>query len=60
MRDANVRAWLLRPMTTMDALCDALDPIGASGARLLVHLAHRIAEGDSHAALATLCVGAST
>ena len=32
-------------------------PIGASGARLLVHLAHRIARGKLRKALATLCVG---
>lgn len=32
-------------------------PIGASGARLLVHLAHRIAQGDVRHALASLCVG---
>lgn len=32
-------------------------PIGASGARLLVHLAHRIARGEIGKALATLCVG---
>ena len=32
-------------------------PIGASGARLIAHLAHRIARGESRLALATLCVG---
>lgn len=32
-------------------------PIGASGARLLVHLAHRIARGCTKRALATLCAG---
>jgi len=32
-------------------------PIGTSGARLLVHLAHRIREGRSRRALAALCVG---
>ena len=32
-------------------------PIGASGARLVVHLAHRIARGECRKALATLCVG---
>lgn len=32
-------------------------PIGASGARLLVHLAHRVSRGETHAALATLCAG---
>ncbi len=32
-------------------------PIGASGARLLVHLAHRLASGTSKLALASLCVG---
>ncbi|MCX5662747.1 MAG: acetyl-CoA C-acyltransferase [Planctomycetota bacterium] len=32
-------------------------PIGASGARLAVHLAHRIARGESKRSLATLCVG---
>ncbi|MBI1324868.1 acetyl-CoA C-acyltransferase [bacterium] len=32
-------------------------PIGASGARLIVHLAHRIASGLSNQALASLCVG---
>lgn len=33
-------------------------PIGASGARLVVHLAHNIARGRARLALATLCVGA--
>jgi acetyl-CoA C-acetyltransferase len=32
-------------------------PIGASGARLLVHLAHRLARGEVRTALATLCIG---
>ena len=32
-------------------------PIGASGARLIVHLAHRIAQGKTQRGLATLCVG---
>lgn len=32
-------------------------PIGTSGARLLVHLAHRIARGETKKGLATLCVG---
>ena len=32
-------------------------PIGASGARLIVHLAHRIASGSTRRGLATLCVG---
>ena len=32
-------------------------PIGASGARLLVHLAHKLARGESSYALASLCVG---
>lgn len=32
-------------------------PIGASGARLVVHLAHRIARGESSRTLAALCVG---
>ena len=32
-------------------------PIGASGARLIVHLAHRIARGGVTRGLATLCVG---
>jgi len=32
-------------------------PIGASGARLATHLAHRIAGGHAKRALATLCVG---
>lgn len=32
-------------------------PIGASGARLIVHLAHRLAAGDARHTLATLCVG---
>jgi acetyl-CoA acetyltransferase len=32
-------------------------PLGASGARLLVHLAQRIARGEVRSALATLCVG---
>jgi acetyl-CoA C-acetyltransferase len=33
-------------------------PIGASGARLIVHLAHHIARGRARLSLATLCVGA--
>ncbi|MBN1910489.1 MAG: acetyl-CoA C-acyltransferase, partial [Pirellulales bacterium] len=32
-------------------------PIGASGARLIVHLAHRLSRDESRRALATLCVG---
>jgi acetyl-CoA C-acetyltransferase len=32
-------------------------PIGTSGARLVVHLAHRIARGGAVRGLATLCVG---
>jgi acetyl-CoA C-acetyltransferase len=32
-------------------------PIGASGARLVVHLAHRMVRGESQRGLATLCVG---
>jgi len=32
-------------------------PIGTSGARLLVHLAHRINKGETKRGLATLCVG---
>lgn len=32
-------------------------PIGASGARLVVHLAHRLARGESSHALASLCAG---
>ena len=32
-------------------------PIGASGARLAVHLAHRIASGEIRQGLASLCVG---
>lgn len=32
-------------------------PIGTSGARLAVHLAHRIASGSIRSGLATLCVG---
>ena len=32
-------------------------PIGASGARILVHLAHRISQGLTRNGLATLCVG---
>lgn len=32
-------------------------PIGASGARLLVHLAHLTAQGSSRSSVATLCVG---
>ena len=32
-------------------------PIGATGARLLVHLAHLTARGESKQSLATLCVG---
>ena len=32
-------------------------PIGASGARLVVHLAHRLATGQTRRGLAALCVG---
>ena len=32
-------------------------PIGASGARLIAHLAHRAARGEVQRSLATLCVG---
>ncbi len=32
-------------------------PIGASGARLVTHLAHQLARGDGSRALASLCVG---
>jgi acetyl-CoA C-acetyltransferase len=32
-------------------------PIGATGARLVVHLAHRIAQSRTRRGLATLCVG---
>ncbi len=32
-------------------------PIGATGARLVTHLAHRIARGETRRGLATLCVG---
>lgn len=32
-------------------------PIGASGARLVTHLAHQVHKGHSQRALATLCVG---
>ena len=32
-------------------------PIGASGARIAVHLAHRIAAGETRRAIASLCVG---
>ncbi len=32
-------------------------PIGASGARLAVHLSHRIARGEANRAIASLCVG---
>ncbi len=32
-------------------------PVGASGARLAVHLSHRIARGETRQGLATLCVG---
>ncbi len=32
-------------------------PIGATGARLVVHLAHRISKGRTKRGLATLCVG---
>ena len=32
-------------------------PIGSSGARLVIHLAHRIARGQTNKGLATLCVG---
>ncbi|NQU40362.1 MAG: acetyl-CoA C-acyltransferase [Lentisphaerae bacterium] len=32
-------------------------PVGATGARLVAHLAHRIARGETTRGLATLCVG---
>jgi len=32
-------------------------PVGASGARLVVHLAHRVAQGHSQRAIGSLCAG---
>ncbi|WLD15183.1 thiolase family protein [Planctellipticum variicoloris] len=47
-----------RPVVNPDGGAIALGhPIGASGARLLTHLAWRIARGESNRAAAALCVG---
>ena len=54
MKELNVKADRVNPNGGAIALGH---PIGASGARLLVHLAHRIARREIGNALATLCVG---
>jgi acetyl-CoA C-acetyltransferase len=49
---------LTHPSVNPDGGAIALGhPIGASGARLLVHSAHRIRRGEIRRGLATLCVG---
>lgn len=56
---ANLREWKVDPgrINPQGGAIAMGHPIGASGARLVVHLAHRIARQQSHRALATLCVG---
>lgn len=54
MKELNIDPKRLNPEGGAIALGH---PIGASGARLIVHLAHRIARGDTQKGLATLCVG---
>ena len=54
MQELQLRERLLNPDGGAIALGH---PIGASGARLLVHLSHRIARGETTRGLATLCAG---
>lgn len=54
MKELNVKVERVNPYGGAIALGH---PIGASGARLLVHLAYRIARGEIKNGLATLCVG---
>lgn len=54
IKELNIKADHVNPNGGAIALGH---PIGASGARLLVHLAHRIARREVGKALATLCVG---
>ncbi len=57
---ACLQKWEMQPgdVVNPDGGAIALGhPVGASAARLLVHLAHRIARGRTRRALATLCVG---
>ncbi|MBU4366091.1 MAG: acetyl-CoA C-acyltransferase [Verrucomicrobia bacterium] len=54
IKELNIKADRVNPNGGAIALGH---PIGASGARLLVHLAHRIARREIGKALATLCVG---
>jgi len=54
MKELNIKAGRVNPNGGAIALGH---PIGASGARLIVHLAHRIARREIGKALATLCVG---
>ena len=54
LKELNLKADQVNPNGGAIALGH---PIGASGARLLVHLAHRIARREIGKALATLCVG---
>ncbi len=56
---ACMREWALDPaIINPDGGAIALGhPIGATGGRLIVHLVHRIARGETGRGLATLCVG---
>ena len=54
MKELNIDPMRLNPEGGAIALGH---PVGASGARLIVHLAHRIARGETQKGLATLCVG---
>ena len=56
---ANMKEWKISPdrINPQGGAIALGHPIGASGARLVVHLAHRIARQKSRRALATLCVG---
>jgi acetyl-CoA C-acetyltransferase len=54
MKELNLKAERVNPNGGAIALGH---PIGATGARLLVHLTHRIARKEVGRALATLCVG---
>lgn len=54
MKELNIDPKRLNPEGGAIALGH---PIGASGARLIVHLSHRIARGETQKGLAALCVG---
>lgn len=54
MKELKIEADMVNPDGGAIALGH---PIGASGARLLAHLAHRISRGETNKGLASLCVG---